>query len=556
MLPQARGPALRARAPRTSWSSRRCTAPAATACWSGPASTRREIEEFRARIMAQPGALHRAADAGAVDLPDLRRARASRRATSTCGRSCCRASEVHDGAGRPHARRAARRLAGGQLVAGRRHEGHLGAGGTDACCSRTADHLYWMSRYIERAENMARMLDAQHRLSLLPRPPEAVLQGWQATLVSLGIERSVPRAARARSRRARPSTSWRSTRAPGQHRVVPARGARERARRARHDHLRSVGDAELDVARVALVQRDDARVGARRVLRVGEVPRAPDARRHCPARCCGTRRSTSCASAPSSSAPTTRRGCSKRAGAIRAAAASGCWPRPRSGRCCCGRCRRSRSIRRLYRDSVTPKRVTEMLLMRDDLPQSVHRCLDELQSNLAAVANSQSTETLRRVGELHAQFHFGRFEELCAERHCRLSRSVPGEAARSGRAHRGRLPRAHAARTRDRHATAHPSSNRLPLRGAGEVQRRRRCASRRGATASNACSPGRIQAPGRRTEQVDAHGNITHLLTLEEPHREIAIVVTRRRWRLRGSEERLRARGHAVAAGVPRAALR
>jgi transglutaminase-like putative cysteine protease len=35
-----------------------------------------------------------------------------------------------------------------------------------------------------------------------------------------------------------------------------------------------------------------------------------------------------------------------------------------------------------------------------------------------------------------------------------------------------------------------------------------------------------IQAPGRRTEQVDAYGNITHLLTLEEPHREISIVVT------------------------------
>ena len=35
-----------------------------------------------------------------------------------------------------------------------------------------------------------------------------------------------------------------------------------------------------------------------------------------------------------------------------------------------------------------------------------------------------------------------------------------------------------------------------------------------------------IQAPGRRTEQVDAYGNITHLLTLEEPHREIAIVVS------------------------------
>jgi transglutaminase-like putative cysteine protease len=35
-----------------------------------------------------------------------------------------------------------------------------------------------------------------------------------------------------------------------------------------------------------------------------------------------------------------------------------------------------------------------------------------------------------------------------------------------------------------------------------------------------------IKAPGRRTEQVDAHGNVTHLLTLEAPHLEIAIVVS------------------------------
>ncbi len=32
--------------------------------------------------------------------------------------------------------------------------------------SRTADHLYWMSRYIERAENAARFLDVANRLSL------------------------------------------------------------------------------------------------------------------------------------------------------------------------------------------------------------------------------------------------------------------------------------------------------------------------------------------------------------------------------------------------------
>ena len=34
-----------------------------------------------------------------------------------------------------------------------------------------------------------------------------------------------------------------------------------------------------------------------------------------------------------------------------------------------------------------------------------------------------------------------------------------------------------------------------------------------------------IAAPGRRLEQVDAHGNIAHLLTIEQPHREIQIVV-------------------------------
>jgi transglutaminase-like putative cysteine protease len=34
-----------------------------------------------------------------------------------------------------------------------------------------------------------------------------------------------------------------------------------------------------------------------------------------------------------------------------------------------------------------------------------------------------------------------------------------------------------------------------------------------------------IAAPGRRLEQIDAYGNISHLLTIEQPHREIHIVV-------------------------------
>jgi uncharacterized alpha-E superfamily protein len=37
--------------------------------------------------------------------------------------------------------------------------------------SRTADHLFWMARYMERAENTARMLDVNYQTSLLPQRP-------------------------------------------------------------------------------------------------------------------------------------------------------------------------------------------------------------------------------------------------------------------------------------------------------------------------------------------------------------------------------------------------
>lgn len=38
--------------------------------------------------------------------------------------------------------------------------------------SRTADHLFWMARYMERAENPSRMLDISLEGALLPQTPE------------------------------------------------------------------------------------------------------------------------------------------------------------------------------------------------------------------------------------------------------------------------------------------------------------------------------------------------------------------------------------------------
>jgi uncharacterized alpha-E superfamily protein len=59
--------------------------------------------------------------------------------------------------------------------------------------------------------------------------------------------------------------------------------------------------------------------------------------------------------------------------------------------------------RKVYRESVTPLRVTELLLLNAEMPRSVHRCRFDLLGNLQAV-NSQSAETERMAGELHAQF--------------------------------------------------------------------------------------------------------------------------------------------------------
>ena len=70
--------------------------------------------------------------------------------------------------------------------------------------------------------------------------------------------------------------------------------------------------------------------------------------------------------------------------------------------------------RKVYRDAVTPWRVTDLLVLRDDLPRSLTRCTDEVYEQLRAVANDQSAKTERRAEHLYSTFHFGRLEHLLA----------------------------------------------------------------------------------------------------------------------------------------------
>ena len=48
--------------------------------------------------------------------------------------------------------------------------------------SRTADHLFWMNRYTERAENTARLLDVNYQTALLPQSASMAQAGWQGLL--------------------------------------------------------------------------------------------------------------------------------------------------------------------------------------------------------------------------------------------------------------------------------------------------------------------------------------------------------------------------------------
>ncbi len=245
---------------------------------------------------------------------------ASRRATSTCGPSCCRARTVQ--------------MVPGGLTRVALKEGSLvvnssQGGGTkdtwvleslsrriepvpEPMLSRTADHLFWMARYMERAENTARMLDVNYQMSLLPQSAEAAEQGWRGLLGITELTGDFAKRYGDVDARRASWSSWSATRANLSSIVrVPDGRARERARGARHADHRSLGDAEPDLARVqphARARRLRARPG--RSCSNGSSS-ARTCRAASPwARCCRTRPSTSCASAPSSSAPTTRRGCS------------------------------------------------------------------------------------------------------------------------------------------------------------------------------------------------------------------------------------------------------
>jgi uncharacterized alpha-E superfamily protein len=52
--------------------------------------------------------------------------------------------------------------------------------------SRTADSLYWLSRYVERAEHLARIIEVTQRLTTLPLAYSGATNEWEAAVATAG----------------------------------------------------------------------------------------------------------------------------------------------------------------------------------------------------------------------------------------------------------------------------------------------------------------------------------------------------------------------------------
>ena len=324
----------------------------------GPVSSAEERERVPPPDRGRPARLHRAADARPEPHADLPR-RAAPGARRPAARSCSRAaitSVVPGGLTRVALRDG---LAGRQLLAGRRQQGHLGA--ALLMLSRVAESLYWMARYIERAEDTSRA--AARRTSTAcstPTCPTAGAAGasWCCCSAATSVFRE-----HFDDYSAQAVTEFMLWHPANPDAVTACVGARagERARRARADLERDVGApqpaaparlAHAAGGRARLAARvlrahprgshafqgvDEGDAAARRGVRVPPARRAPRAGRHddAPARGQGARPAAGRAGV---GRRTTRsRACCARAAPSRPSAsraATSCAPRASSRSCC------------------------------------------------------------------------------------------------------------------------------------------------------------------------------------------------------------------------------
>ena len=73
------------------------------------------------------------------------------------------------------------------------------------------------------------------------------------------------------------------------------------------------------------------------------------------------------------------------------------------------------TYRKVYRDVITPRRVAELMILRADMPRSLHACVEEIDIQIHALNGPRSEELQRLSGRLYSELKFGRIEEIMAE---------------------------------------------------------------------------------------------------------------------------------------------
>jgi uncharacterized alpha-E superfamily protein len=288
--------------------------------------------------------------------------------------------------------------------------------------SRTADHLFWMARYMERAENTARMLDVNYQTSLLPQSADMSEQGWRG-LLSIS-ELTLAYSQKHKDVEPRSVMDFMVSDATNGSSIVSClRAARENARAVRGALTTEVWETQnqtwLEFNRVLqsdALERDPSSlfewvkfrshlsrgvtVGtmlqdeALHFLRIGTFLERAD----------NTARLLDVKFQALAGGDYFGPGVAKEGQEVDFYHWSAIL-RSVSG---------FEIYRKVYRNVIRPEKVAELLILRPDMPRSLAACLNEVVLNLKDVANEQSDETLRRAGRLRSDLQYGRIDEILA----------------------------------------------------------------------------------------------------------------------------------------------
>ena len=286
--------------------------------------------------------------------------------------------------------------------------------------SRTADHLFWMSRYTERAENTARMLNVNYETSLLPQSASEAEAGWQGLL---SISELLPSYTALHGEvNPRSVMEFMVSDEDNPSSIISClRAARENARAVRGTLTTEVWETQ-----------NQTWLEVNRMLKTGEFERDPGKffewvkfRSHLSRGVTvGTMLMDEALYFMRLGTFLERADNTARLVDVKFHAVENDfmgtvgeheqeydfyhWSailRSVSG---------FEIYRKVYRDVIKPERVAELLILRPDMPRSLHASLNEVVSNLRLVASDEDSDTLRHAGRLRADLQFARIDEILA----------------------------------------------------------------------------------------------------------------------------------------------